>query len=65
MAAALFAGLFIPAMKYLVPLNTLLLQIVFFLSCLKIDIKQLASSLKDWKFLLLANVMMLLGFPLL
>lgn len=65
MTAALFAGLFIPAMKYLVPLNTFLLQIIFFLSCLKIDIRQLKNSFKDWKFLLLANVMMLLGFPIL
>lgn len=65
MVVALFAGLFIPAMNYLVPLNTLLLQIIFFLSCLKIDIQQLKKSVKDWRFLLLANLMMLVGFPIL
>ncbi len=65
MVVALLAGLFIPAMNYLVLLNTFLLQIIFFLSCLKIDIKQLKKSVKDWRFLLLANLMMLLGFPIL
>lgn len=65
MVVALFAGLFIPAMNYLVPLNTFLLQVIFFLSCLKIDIRQLKYSVKDWRFLLLANIMMLLGFPIL
>ena len=63
MTAALLLGLFLPAASYLIPWNTLILQAIFFLSCLKIDITQVSSSLKDWKFLMLANVVMLIGFP--
>ncbi len=63
MIAALALGLFLPAASYLIPWNTLILQIIFFLSCLKIDLTQVSGSLKDWKFLLLANVVMLIGFP--
>lgn len=64
MVAALACGLFLPATRVLIPWNTLFLQIIFFLSCLKIDPSQIKSSLKDWKFLLLANVLMMIGFPL-
>lgn len=63
MIAALALGLFLPTASYLIPWNTLILQIIFFLSCLKVDLTQVSSSLKDWKFLLLANVVMLIGFP--
>lgn len=65
MVAALVLGLFLPASQYLVAWNTLILQIIFFLSCLKISPKQVWDYLKDWRFLLLANVLMLIGFPVL
>ena len=64
MMVALACGLFLPATNVLIPWNTLFLQIIFFLSCLKIDPSQIKSSLKDWKFLLLANSLMMIGFPL-
>jgi len=60
---SLLIGLFVPQAHVLVAVNTLLLQIIFFLSCLKIEPKIVLSHLKDWRFLLLANLMMLLGFP--
>ncbi|MFA6161545.1 MAG: bile acid:sodium symporter [Patescibacteria group bacterium] len=64
MVASLLIGLFIPFARYLIPLNTLLLQIIFFLSCLKIDLKQMKGSAKDWRFLLLSNFLMLIAFPI-
>lgn len=63
MIIALAAGLFMPAAAHLTPWNTQILQAIFFLSCLKIDLGQLRGSLKDWRFLLLANVLMLVAFP--
>lgn len=64
MITALMFGLFLPATSYLIPWNTLFLQVIFFLSCLKINPSQVGSFLKDWKFLLLTNCLMLIGFPL-
>lgn len=64
MVASLLIGLFVPFARYLIPLNTLLLQIIFFLSCLKIDLKQMKGSAKDWRFLLLSNFLMLIAFPI-
>lgn len=63
MVASLLIGLFFPYAKYIVPLSTVLLQIIFFLSCLKIDLKQMKGFAKDWRFLLLSNVLMLIVFP--
>lgn len=63
MIAALVLGLFLPASRYLIAWNTLFLQIIFFLSCIKINPKQVLDHLKDWRFLLLANFLMLVGFP--
>ncbi|MDD5438467.1 MAG: bile acid:sodium symporter [Patescibacteria group bacterium] len=63
MLAALIIGLLVPAAKYLTAWNTFLLQIIFFLSCLKIDLKQMKGAAKDWKFLLLGNLLMLVIFP--
>ncbi len=65
MAASLVIGLLVPQAKYLIAWNTFLLQVIFFLSCLKIDLKQMKGTAKDWRFLLLANVLMLVGFPFL
>lgn len=64
MITALMLGLFLPATSRLIPWNTFFLQVIFFLSCLKINPSQIGSFLKDWKFLLLANVLMMIGFPL-
>jgi len=64
MLAAIAVGLFVPQATALIAWNTLLLQAIFFLSCLKIEPKTVFKQLKDWRFLLLANFMMLLGFPL-
>lgn len=65
MIAALLFGLLLPATRYLIPWNTLFLQIIFFLSCLKINVSQLNASLKDWRFLALANIAKLIVFPVL
>ena len=64
MAIALAVGLFVPQAKSLVWWNMYILQAIFFLSCIKIDPKQVGDHLKDWKFLIWANFLMLLGFPL-
>ena len=56
-------GLFLPATKYLISWNTFILQIIFFVSCLKIDFKQIKHSLKNWKLISLASFLMLIGFP--
>jgi predicted Na+-dependent transporter len=61
---ALLAGLFLPSAKYLIVWNTLILQVIFFISCLKIDVKTVLSHFKDWKMLALANLLMLIIFPL-
>jgi len=65
MVASLVLGLFLPQTRYLIAWNTLFLQTIFFLSCLKIDPKQVLDNLKDWKFLGLASLVMLIGFPVL
>lgn len=62
--AALLIGLFVSQATALIVWNTIILQIIFFLSCLKIEPQTVLSHLRDWKFLLLANFAMLLGFPL-
>lgn len=62
---ALAAGLFIPATQALVQWNTLILQTIFFISCLKIDPRTVLTHLKDWRLLIFANAMMLIIFPLL
>jgi BASS family bile acid:Na+ symporter len=64
MAVALAVGLLVPQAQGLVWCNTYVLQVIFFLSCIKIDPKQVGSHLKDWKFLLWANFLMLFGFPI-
>jgi predicted Na+-dependent transporter len=61
---AILAGIFLPSAKYLISWNTLILQVIFFLSCLKIDLKTVLSHFKDWKMLTLANLLMLIIFPL-
>jgi predicted Na+-dependent transporter len=64
MLAALLVGVFLPQARALTAVNTLILQIIFFISCLKIDPRSVWEHLKDWRFLVLANAVMLIGFPL-
>jgi predicted Na+-dependent transporter len=61
---AILAGIFLPSAKYLISWNTLILQVIFFLSCLKIDLKTVLLHFKDWKMLTVANLLMLIVFPL-
>jgi predicted Na+-dependent transporter len=65
MVIALLVGIFVPQAKILASLSTLILQIIFFISCLKIDPKSVLEHLKDWRFLALANFVMLIVFPVL
>ncbi len=62
--AALLAGLFIPSAAALVAWNTLILQTIFFISCLKIEPRTVLTHLKDWRLLVFANAVMLVVFPL-
>ncbi len=64
MIAAVLVGAFLPQAKILSAGNTLFLQIIFFISCLRIDLHLVYRYIKDWKFLLGANFLMLIGFPL-
>lgn len=63
MAVAVLCGMFIPHAHDLSQWNTIYLQVIFFLSCLKLDMRSYVKYLKDWKFLLLANALMLIIFP--
>ncbi len=63
MAVAVLAGMFVPHAHDLGQWNTIFLQIIFFLSCLKINFHSYIDYVKDWKFLLLANALMLIVFP--
>jgi len=65
LAFAVAVGLLFPQVKIFAAWNTLILQIVFFLSCLRLDLRSVAEYAKDWKFILLATGLMLIGFPLL
>ncbi len=62
---ALVVGLFIPAAQHLTVWSTLCLQVIFFFSSLKLSSQQVVRSATNWKLLLGANSMMLLGLPLL
>ena len=63
MAVAVLAGMFVPHANDLGAYNTIFLQIIFFFSCLKIDLRSYMEYIKDWKFLILANALMLVVFP--
>ena len=56
---SLLLGLLLPQAKYLITFSTFFLQVIFFLSSLKIDLQQVVGHLKDWKFLSLAVFIML------
>jgi BASS family bile acid:Na+ symporter len=61
---SLALGLFFPeyALK-LEPFGTLFLGIIFFLSALKIDLKEFIKYLKDQKMVVAVNFVMLIGLP--
>jgi predicted Na+-dependent transporter len=64
--AMLAMGMFFPAFfKPLNPLNSTFLQIIMFGTGLRLDFKEVVRQLKDWKTLLLANGMMMIGIPVL
>ncbi len=61
---ALFLGLTFPDLGlYIVPASTLFLQIIFFLSSLKLDVRALATEAKRTKIIVLVNFYMLILFP--
>lgn len=65
LTAALLVGVFVPQSRALVAWNTLFLQVIFFLSSLKLDWKQFAKQVRDWKTLLVSAAFMLILLPLL
>lgn len=60
---SLAVGLFLPEAKALVPWNTFILQAIFFLSSLKIDVRAVVRDLSDWRVVLAANAVMLVVLP--
>jgi BASS family bile acid:Na+ symporter len=64
MVIALAIGLFIPQARHFIPFTTLMLQVIFFLSSLKMQPERVFDSAKDWKFLLAVNGYMMLLLPL-
>lgn len=63
--ASLGVGIFLPQARLLNVWNTLFLQIIFFLSSLKLDIDQFVLHLKDWKTILVTAGFMLIALPVL
>ncbi|MBU0531286.1 MAG: bile acid:sodium symporter [Candidatus Uhrbacteria bacterium] len=62
---ALGAGLLLPDKTvFLAPLATLFLQIIFFLTSLKLDFQEIFKHVKAWKMILAANLFMLIIFPI-
>ncbi len=63
---ALFLGiLFSQEVLFLAEYSTIVLGAIFFLSALKINIREVADSLTDKKMLIVVNVFMLILFPVL
>lgn len=65
LAAALAFGLFVPHAKALAPWSAFFLQIIFFFSSLKLQFSDVRRHATDWKLLVIANLVMLIGLPLL
>lgn len=65
LCASIVVGLLVPAARNLAAWGTFFLQVIFFLSSLKLDVRDVARHAKDWKLLLLANGFMLIGLPIL
>ena len=60
---SLIVGLFIPQARFLVVLNTFFLQVIFFLSILKINFREVILHVKDWRLLTFTSLIMLLVLP--
>ncbi len=61
---SLTLGLLLPQYTiFLAPYGTFFLGIIFFLSALKIDLKEFLKYLKDTKMVVAVNFMMLIGLP--
>lgn len=61
---SLTLGLLLPQYAiYLAPYGTFFLGIIFFLSALKIDLKEVLKYLKDQKMVVAVNFVMLIGLP--
>ncbi|TAK05274.1 bile acid:sodium symporter family protein [Patescibacteria group bacterium] len=61
---ALTIGLFVPSVgRQLSPYSTFILQSIFFLSALKLDLKSVAREMRNWRAVALANAFMLMAFP--
>jgi len=64
MVLAMAIGLFVPQAKHLIPWTTLILQLIFFISSLKMRTDLVWASAKDWKFLLAVNIYMMVLLPI-
>ena len=63
---AMIAGILFPqTFKFLAPLSTPLLILIFFTSSLRLQLQELIGYAKDWRLLILSNVMMLFAMPIL
>lgn len=60
---ALVAGVFIPESRIFIAWTTPFLQVIFFLSALKLDVAHLAKQGRDWKLIVLATIFMLIVLP--
>lgn len=64
--AAMVAGILFPqTFKFLAPLSTPLLILIFFTSSLRLQLQELIGYARDWRLLILSNAMMLIAMPLL
>ncbi len=63
MVVSLAIGLFFPWSKRLVPWTTVILQIIFFISSLKMQPELVLDGFKDWKYLAAVNFYMMILLP--
>ncbi len=63
MIISLAIGLFLPWSKYFTPWTTLILQIIFFISGLKMRPELVLDGFKDWKYLISVNFYKMILLP--
>jgi BASS family bile acid:Na+ symporter len=63
MIVSLAIGLFIPWSKHLISWTTLILQIIFFISGLKMRPELILDGFKDWKYLTALNIFTMVLLP--
>lgn len=64
--AAMIAGIVFPqTFKFLAPLSTPLLVLIFFTSSLRLQLQELIGYARDWRLLILSNAIMLIVMPVL